>query len=236
MSLADFRRFHNEVINMPRDSFIGFNIKKIKSLAEYLHLIKENFVPDGLTQADIYRLIHKALRTKSVITKNNEFESFFDLTLFTISDINARYNTSIGRHYRHWMELAMLLGLLYKNGSKLVLSDFAEELILADDDLTMNLLREQVLDLNTIDNTYIKQLASSSYYHNLNFRPAIAIIKYLSLINRPATKFELSILFGRPDNRLRNEDRIVSHAFRVSRRLGINQNEQMRNFLEYKGG
>ena len=49
-----FNDFHNQVLNLSRDSFSNFDLMKVKSIAEYIYLIEDEFPPDGLRLIEIY--------------------------------------------------------------------------------------------------------------------------------------------------------------------------------------
>lgn len=234
MSLINFNRFHNEVLNMPRESF-QFSLKKIKCLAEHLCLIKDEFSTNGLTIVDIYVNIHKKLLHTRVPTRISSFESLFNLSLTSTTEIKRHYLNVAGRDFRHWIGLASLLELLDNIGSKKIITNFSLELKNANFGSLKVLTRDKILNINTKDNPYIQKLQSGSYYRNLDFRPGVAIIKYLKKIRRPATKFELSIFCGRPNNTLPSEEAIISQAVDVGRRLGRNQNHQIREFFIRQG-
>jgi len=237
MSLKEFEDFHKEVLNLPRDSFTNFDIQKIKSLGEYLFSIKRSFPHDGgLKLTNIYIEIHIYLKSATIAHPNNDFESLFNLNLSEVESVKQHY-TKVGRRFRHWMELASLLGLLMnaKKGSGRVLSEFAEEIYLIPSTSLKTLLRNKILSINVLDNPGLNNLKSSYLYKNLNFRPAMAIIKYLSEMARECTKFELSIFFGRPNYLLNSEDDIVKSALEVGKKFPLNQDKQIQYYFDLRG-
>jgi len=237
MSLKEFEEFHYEVFNLPRDSFTNFNINKIKSLGEYLFSIKRSFpCIGGLKLTDIYVEIHLYLKSADISHPNNDFESLFDLSLSEIDSIRQYYKIT-GRKFRHWMELASLLGLLLnaKKGTGRTLSEFTEEIYLMPSASLKTLLRNKILSINTLDNPGLNNLKSSFLYKKLNFRPAMAIIKYLNKVARGCTKFELSIFFGRPDYLLNSEDEIVKSALNMGKNFPLDQESQIQHYFDLRG-
>jgi hypothetical protein len=224
MSRVEFDTFHTEVLNLPRESF-NFDIYKIKSLSEYLFVVKNSFPSDGLKLSDIYFEIHNYLKKNNINLPNDKFESLFNLDLNETSSIKQNYKRE-GRTFRHWMGLAKLFSLLKNNEKKSAFSDFAKEIyLMSNDDLKIH-LREQILSINTIDNPHLKSLDSSYLYENLDYRPAIAILSYLNILGRKCTQFELAVFFGRPDHSLNSEGEIIRAAVKIGRKFPITQAEQ----------
>ena len=57
-TIANFTQFHNEVINMPRDSFSSATYYKIRSLASYLLLTEDVFdISNGHNYKEIMSFI-----------------------------------------------------------------------------------------------------------------------------------------------------------------------------------
>lgn len=240
MSLQSFNRFHNEVFNLPRDSFSNFDILKVKSLGEYLYSVKNSFSIEGLTLSEIYVELHFFLQNNTIENPNADFEALFDFELTEINDVKANYRDTQGRKFRHWMELASLLELLSNkefgnNRSRRVLSSFTEEIFLIPNSVLRTFLRDKILSINTLNSSGLSNLNSFELYRNLNFRPAMAILKYLYILNRPCTRFELSIFFGRPDYSLDSEDEIIENAVSIGRDFPPNREEQIQVFFERMG-
>ena len=238
MSLSEFNNFHNQVLNLPRDSFSNFTLMKVKSIAEYLYLIKDEFPPEGLKVKDIYIKIHYKLQNESVDNPHDDFEKLFDLSLKSKIDIENHYKDP-GRGFRHWPQLASLLEILFNvtqgnRWSKRILDPFIEELVSADNQLIKSLVRNKILSVNVRTNPCCGNLDSYDFYRDLDFRPAYAILKYLFEIKRPATKFELSIFFGRPDYNIGNEEEIISEAIKNGRKFPISQDEQIDYYFKLK--
>lgn len=246
MSRQQFESFHNEVFNLPRDSFSNFDVIKVKSLAEYLFSIRLSFPPDGLKLSDIYLKLHFFLLNNDIPNPNSDFEELFNLNLNTIEQVQEYYQNGVGRKFRHWMELASFLDLLVNielgnDRSKRVLSNFTEEIFLIPIILITPLIRDKVLSLNTNSNSCLSNLDSYSNYQNLDYRPAYSILRYMHVLNRPCTRFELSIFFGRPNYLLTTEIAIINEAVSFGSTFPLNQNEQIdlyfrnRNWIDANG-
>lgn len=239
MSRQQFTTFHNEVFNLPRDSFSNFDILKIKSLAEYLFSIRFSFPDIGLKLSDIYLKLHFYLQGNNIPNPNTDFEGLFNLNLTEIEDVKYHYTNDAGRKFRHWMELASLLDLLANfeqgnNRSRRILTDFTEEIFLIPSELITPLVRDKVLSINTNSNPGLGNLDSYVNYQNLNYRPAYAILNYLNRMQRPCTRFELAIFFGRPDYSLTTEAAIIDEAVELGSTFPLTQNEQIEFYFRYK--
>lgn len=239
MSKEDFDNFHKQVLNMPRDSFSDFNLDKLRSLVEYLNLIKIDIGPEGCNIDELYINFHFALKDNVLLNPNKRFDSLFDLSITEIEDIKKHYKIK-GRFFRHWMQLAKLLDLLtHPNSdstrrSKVIVSNFNDELIESNRTLFSLLIRDKVLSINVKDNSLIRDLDSFDYYKDLSFRPAIGILYYLFLLKRPATKFELSIFFGRPDKDLQDEINIINSAYNLGKKFDLDMKQQEASFFIMK--
>jgi len=239
MSRAEFILFHNEVFNLPRDSFSNFDLLKVKSLAEYLYSIRFSFPPTGLKLSEIYLQLHFYLQSNDVRNSNYDFEALFNFKLTNIEDVKEYYSNDAGRKFRHWMELASLLDLLanYEQGNKRssrVLTAFTEELFLIPSSLITPLVRDKVLSINTNSNPCLGNLNSYTKYQNLNYRPAYAILSYMYRLQRPCTKFELAIFFGRPDYTLTSETEIIEAAFNLGSTFPSSQNQQIEFYFRHR--
>mgnify|MGYP000704584247 CR=1 FL=1 len=126
MSREKFDNFHEEVLNLPRESF-NINEVKIRGLAEYLFAIKESIPPGGLSFPKIYNALHLYLRDSDIVNPNPSFESLFNLNLSELRSIETHYDT-IGRSFRQWMAVALFLGLIRNAGSKKIISEFTKEI------------------------------------------------------------------------------------------------------------
>ena len=239
MSRQQFVTFHNEVFNLPRDSFSNFDILKVKSLAEYLYSIRFSFPDTGLTLSEIYLHLHFFLRNNDISNPNNDFEELFNLDLEEVNDVKYLYTNNTGRKFRHWMELASLLDLLanFEHGvksSRRVLTNFTEEIFLIPSTLITPLIRDKVLSINTKSNPGLGNLDSYTNYQNLDYRPAYAILNYMYRIQRHCTRFELAVFFGRPDYSLATEAEIIDEAVELGATFPLTQSEQIEFYFRYK--
>lgn len=239
MNLDDFEDFHNQVFNLPRDSFSNFDILKIKSLAEYLFLINDKFPPEGLSLIEIYIGLHYSILNYDIKNPNEDFISLFDTNLKENELISDHYQQVSGRKFRHWMELASLLELLsnIEHGnrrSKRLLTKFCEEINIINIELISPLVRDKVMSINTINNPLIGNLLSYPIYINLNFNPAFAILKYIFTLGRPCSKFELSIFFGRPNFLINNQDDIINEAINIGKDFPLLFEKQIEYFFKLR--
>jgi predicted restriction endonuclease len=239
MSRQQFIAFHNEVFNLPRDSFSNFDILKVKSLAEYLYSIRFRFPDNGLKLSEIYLHLHFFLRNNDIPNPNKDFEELFSLELEEVDDVKHHYTNDTGRKFRHWMELASLLDLLanYEHGvksSRRVLTPFTEEIFLIPSALITPLVRDKVLSINTNSNPGLGNLDSYANYQNHDYRPAYAILNYMNRMQRHCTRFELAIFFGRPDYSLATEIEIIDEAVELGETFPLTQNEQIEFYFRYK--
>ena len=223
MSREKFDNFHEEVLNLPRESF-NINEVKIRGLAEYLFAIKESIPPGGLSFPKIYNALHLYLRDSDIVNPNPSFESLFNLNLSELRSIET-----------HWMAVALFLGLIRNAGSKKIISEFTKEINNISSNDLITRIRDYVLEINTLDNDFLINLKTKDFYKDLDFKPAIAILNYLYKSQRECTKFELSIFFGHPDTSLNSEDKIVDAALEIGRKFPMAQKEQEQHYFNLRG-
>ncbi len=109
--------------------------------------------------------------------------------------------------------------------------DKCKEYYLSDDKLLIPIARNNLITLNAGTNDYLKSLKSININYKTNYRPAYAILRYMKEINRPVTKFELSILLGRIDS-LKTESEILKRALEIGISLPKTKKEQIPYFFE----
>lgn len=68
-SLEGFNKFHNEVINMPRDQFSNNDLPKIRLLAGYLLLTEGKIDNYGANYKTILELISKEISKITILIK-----------------------------------------------------------------------------------------------------------------------------------------------------------------------
>lgn len=232
-SVANFEKFHNEVINMPRDEFSSATFKKIRSLASYLLLTKASFnISEGHNYKEILGFIIQELSKQNYpLQENRNFDleqRYFrnDISLDSLYD-------SEGRMFRHLMGILAFFGIIksYSRQKKVIKFETCKEIALADDNLLISILRNNWLSDNINTNDYIQNLQGIEIGRNANYRPAYAILKYIKHIGRPATLFEIAVLLGRID-KIQEEKDIISRALEISTELPVNQDEQLTYFFE----
>ena len=228
---AKFEKFHNEVINMPRDSFSSATYSKIRSLASYLLLTEDVFdITNGHNYKEIMNFIIKKIATGQLpLYPNSEIQERYFATIYTL---DALYKKE-GRMFRHLMGIMEFFGIIHSLTKQRKVIDFAtcKEIAYADDNLLMSILRNNWLADNINSNDYILNLKGIIISKSANYRPSYSILKYLKIINRPATLFEISILLGRIDL-LQTENEILDRAITISEELPRTQEEQIDYFFK----
>lgn len=77
-----FDKFHNEVINMPRDEFSNTSLQKIKTLAGYVLLTQGRIDTNGCNYKEVMRIIKEELESGNfpAIRDNELEERYFSFT------------------------------------------------------------------------------------------------------------------------------------------------------------
>ncbi|OLA78131.1 MAG: hypothetical protein BHW55_02355 [Candidatus Melainabacteria bacterium 35_41] len=230
-TINNFENFHNEVINMPRDSFSTATYSKIRSLASYLLLTEDEFnTSEGHNYKEILGFITNKIGIgKKALHPNSEFENRYFNPHISLNDL---YDAE-GRMFRHLMGIMAFFGVIksFSRQKKIIKFETCKEIALSDDNLLMSILRNNWLSDNINTNDYIQNLNGIEISINANYRPTFSILKYLKEINRPATFFEISILLGRID-KLQSEKDILTRAIKISSELPIHQDEQVEYFFK----
>ena len=219
-SVANFKKFHNEVINMPRDKFSDAGYEKIRSLANYFLTTKPYYnFEEGLTYKDILGILIEN-KTKGLLDKINyrnlEFEDEFlrtDITLDELYKDKNKGGLGFGRLFRH---------------------KSCQEIAYSNDKLLVSILRNNWLSDNINTNGYVPYLRGINISSDADYRPTYSILKYIKNINRPATLFEISVLFGRID-KVQKEKDIFKRAIEISEELPLSQDEQIQYFFNKMG-
>ncbi len=219
-----FDEFHNEVINMPRDEFSSTNLQKIRMLAGYIVLTEGKLDSTGFNYKEVMECIKNELNDGNFPEyRDEELESRY----FSFSDINAQYNDE-GRMFRHIMSTGAFFGFVesISKQKKTFNYDKCREYLLSDDRVLMPVARNNIMLLNAKTNDFIKSLKGITIDSETDYRPTYGILRYMSQINRPVTKFELSILLGRIDS-LKKEVDIINRAVKIGSKLPAFQREQI---------
>ena len=232
-SVDNFKKFHNEVINMPRDEFSSATFKKIRSLASYLLLTKDSFnISEGHNYKEILSFIIQELSKQNYPLPENRNLDLEQRYFRNDISLDLLYDNE-GRMFRHLMGTLAFFGIIksYSRQKKIIKFDTCKEIALADDNLLISILRNNWLSDNINTNDYIQNLQGIEIGKNANYRPAYAILKYIKHISRPATLFEIAVLLGRID-KIQKEEDIISRAFDISTELPVSQDEQLVYFFE----
>lgn len=230
-SVEQFNKFHNQVINMPRDAFSTATLDKLQSIASYLLLIENTIESNGMSYKDFMMLIIKELKKGKYpkLYRSEEFENrYFNLE----TNINELYINE-GRMFRHLMELCEFFGIVksISRQKKTIDFDSCNELVLSSSEMLKPIYRNNLLNINIKSNDCIRNLKGIEVLDNADYRPGFAILKFIKQINRPATMFEISILLGRIDESLQSEQEILSRAHEVARNLPLDQDDQIKTFF-----
>lgn len=226
-----FQTFHNQVINMPRESFDNKYFKKLQSLAFYLSLAESEFNAGNSSYKIIMKLISDKISTISedCLFRNKNFENDY----FIYNDLDRHYKTQ-GRMFRHLMETCALWGMI--KSSAIIDFDRCKDFISLSEEQIPTFLENISLGINIKDNNFIKSLSGiETIRSNADYRPTLGILKYLKDIAREATDFELSVLLGRID-KLQDESLIIQRALDIGRWFNSsNRNGQQQEFFREMG-
>lgn len=218
-----FDKFHNEVINMPRDEFSNTSLQKIKTLAGYLLLTQGRIDTNGCNYKKVMGIIKEELEAGNFpAIRDNELEKRY----FSFTNLDTHYRQE-GRMFRHLMSLCAFFGFVKSmtKTNKVFLYDKCREYTLSDNEILMPVARNNIMMVNANSNDFIKSLSGIDIDTETDYRPTYAILRYISQINRPATRFELSVLLGRIDN-LKKENEILKRALDIGKILPTTQTEQ----------
>lgn len=223
-----FDRFHNEVINMPRDKFSDTTLQKIRTLAGYVLLTQGRIDAEGCNYKEVMNIIREELESGNFPNiRDHELEEKY----FSFTNLEVQYDQE-GRMFRHLMSLCAFFGFVQSitKSKKVFNYDKCKEYALSDNKILMPVARNNIVMLNANSNDFIKSLSGIAIDDNTDYRPTYGILRYLSEINRPATKFEISILLGRIDG-LKKENEIIKRALDIGKILPATQNEQIYYFF-----
>ena len=225
-----FDRFHNEVINMPRDSFLDSDIKKVRILASYLLLIAKDIQDSGNSYKDFMRMIKEKL-DDGIIPELRDVD--IENRYFNYQDLNHHYgDEGEGRMFRHLMGLCSFFGLITSKSrrNKVIVEEKCQEYVWSDEVSLLPIARNNLISLNANSNDYIKSLNQITIDEYTDYKPAYAIIKYIYQIERPVSEFELSVLLGRIDY-LKTEKEILDRAMSVGKDLPTDISKQQEYFF-----
>lgn len=226
---ASFNSFHNEVINMPRDNFKDSGLEKIRVISGYILLTELSLFDKEVNYKELQCAISKELSYGNFPKyRDRNYEQKY----FAFTDINLLQDLD-GRMFRHLMALSVFFELLTKTNNKKVKINYekCKEYYLSKDDLLMPIARNNLIMLNIDKNDFIKSLRSIEVYPEADYRPAFSILKYMEILSRPVTRFEISILLGRVDS-VQEGKAILERAVNIGRTLPPTQNEQIEYFFD----
>ncbi|MCC3146052.1 hypothetical protein LJ207_12090 [Halanaerobium sp. Z-7514] len=199
-SKEGFKKFHKLAINMPRESFEDSNYTMVSQLAELLLEINDrlNQIEGKITYVDIYALFNTTIfKNKDNFNLIAKKEFFNDSLNYEESKVNYR-NTNDGRLFRHIMELCKFFSLL-NHDNKVQTSTCEEYLNIKSKG---NFIRNKLISINIFKNPHCKNVRSVNKTmkkinkNNNMYYPAKSILQYLDFLERKASIFEISYLFG----------------------------------------
>lgn len=227
-----FKKFHNEVINMPRDEFSSIGLEKIRTIASYLLLCKETIGNDSVTYKAIMQTIHEALNSQ-IYPRIRDLE--LEKRYFCFNDIKINYNKE-GRMFRHLMGICLFFGLLEKETHTTckIIYNKCKEYYLSEKNILIPVARNNLLNLNAGNNGFLLSLRGPQITNETRYRPALAILRYISEIGREVTSFELSVLLGRVDH-IQKEADIIDRALKIGKLLPHCMQQQKSYFFAQMG-
>ncbi|MDR1694948.1 MAG: HNH endonuclease [Lactobacillaceae bacterium] len=234
-TITGFTTFHNQVINMPRDTFSRNYLHKLQVLASYLLLIKNDVASNGNNYKEIMGLISEAC------LKNIEHIKFRDINFeneyLKYRNLDVHYDEA-GRMFRHLMGACAFWGMIksISRQKKVIDFDRCMAFVVLEQEQISTFLENISLDINIKNNDLIKNLTGiETIRADANYHPTLAILKYMKEINRSVTDFELSILLGRIDS-MQFENLILQRALDIGRWLtSTNRNGQQQQFFKEMG-
>lgn len=229
-----FDKFHNQVINMPRDSFSNIGYDFIKLISEYLLIFSEYSTSIGYyNYKDIYILLFERYKNQE-LHLNEKFENQY-FAPYIEKQPNEAYQL-IGRMFRHVMGIASFFGLInsFSKNQKSINEEKCKEFLLTPDELLDDLKRNTILSIQINQNSFLRELKGISDYSDTTYEPSYAILKYIDKINRPVTDFELSILLGRIDQ-CNDPNFIMERALWIGKSLPKERNLQIEQFFRHMG-
>lgn len=230
----NFDTFHNQVINMPRDSFTNVDLGKLQTLAAYLLLVEDVVPADGISYQDLISLIASKIRQDVFPSYHRDLE--MEQLYFIYADLQDHYKRN-GRMFRHLMATCSFFGMLtsYSRTNKIINFDKCREYALSSNEVLIPIARNNIINVNVNSNDFIRRLHGISIGANANYRPTYGILKYIKEIGRPVTKFELAILLGRIDQ-VQTEREVIARALTIGRRLPIDSQQAQIEYVFRKMG
>ncbi len=236
ITISNFEKFHNQVINMPRPTFteIPQIIRLLKSLAEYVLLIDNAILREPMQAKNVYGEIYHNYRLGIIPEKNRN--EFFERTYLRHSVPFESLYRDIGRRFRHYTELLSFFDIFKSVGGRKNRFDMDAlyELVLTPEELLFDVFRSKLLDLNIKNNSHINSLQGITVSSRADYRPARAIIRYLNDIGRKATEFEIAVLFGRVDE-VQGETEILERGLSIGKLLPLTVERQIEYFFSAMG-
>ncbi len=228
-----FEEYNKLVMNMPRHRFASMDIQFLKELASLLSNINLSTY-EKVTIKDIYYHIHMSLTVERPEEVSDYILELFDFSLIDEDSVKLKYDTTIGRKFRHLTEIMNMWNML--NEDKSINYEVCEEFSTLDIN-ELSSIRSKFIGMDIIDNNLfttlkpiIKKINDSTIF---SYKPAISIIKYMNEINRSVSGFELSNLLGIIFPNATSSDEIYDNAISIGRMMPTNISEHKNWFFDY---
>lgn len=233
-----FEEFNKLVINMPRHEFQSINVELIKELAMILYNIR-NDGAENLTLIKLYVYSHfiildNTLNLESFILKLYNFELIEEEEIIKY----YRKNDGKARDFRHLCMIMRLWGLLEgdeETGNKINYEACDEFLSINKDELSA--LRTKMMSMDIQDNPMfitLKFLKRRIQEETIfSYKPVTTIIKYMSIMNRAVSLFEVSNLLGVILPSYQSQEDILNNAIRIGKKMPENISEHKKWFFEF---
>jgi len=233
----NFCDFNKMVINMPRHQFGNMNIEFAKDLARILNgIVITNDVK--LTIVNLYELVHFYLK-KNMPDVSKFIYSLFnlDLTDESVQDY-YRNNNGKARDFRHLVMIMRMWSMLEPDKvlKNRINYDVCKEFLTLEEH-QLEGLRAKLVGMDIIDNPMfitleiiedrIKEETLFSY------KPATYILKYIKVIGRPVSQFEISNLLGVIVPECNSSDELFDNAIKIGKTMPSNIKEHQKWFFEY---
>ena len=230
-TIEGFEEFNNLVLNIPRPSFSNVNIDYLKSLAKVLYKINYDY-SDNLGLVNLYCRIHENYLIDGDLP--DYLEQLFDRSL---SLIQARKKYSdIGRYFRQYAEIMELWGLLKdgENGVSVardVCEEFLELKSSESESIRMKMIAMDIEDNSCFIRTsnIKKKIRAGTIF---SYKPAVSILRYMKIVDRPVSKFELSNLLAIITPQCKSEEELFDNAIKIGKMMPSNVNEHQKWFFD----
>lgn len=228
-----FTLFHNEIFNLPRDTFSDKNANTFARNSIYLSSVIHLLDPSKpVTNKELLLKMREANLEGKYNDSSFRDKNFENTYLnFCPNNIDNFYD-KIGRNFRHIMEFNELFSLILKKSkhSFVINESKVKSYNKLSDNNLLEQVRSELLGLDFMNNDLIKGLRTGHAPSNkTGFYPIVhAILSYINSMNRSVSDFEIAILFGRFGG-LYEESSILSRALKIGHKFYSSNREEQKN-------